>query len=106
LSKRDEHGMNWLQHLLARVYPPISRAEALRIASRSLASEVKAVPLICHGTKPSNCCIYRVSSEPCWYIYAPWADHAAPMVLRSSRVILVGKQTGVIHYDGAAGDEG
>jgi hypothetical protein len=28
------------------------------------------------------------------------------LAIRSSRVILVGKQTGTIHYDGLAGDEG
>ena len=44
--------------------------------------------------------------KPYWYIYAPWSDHQDVIALRSSRVILVGKLTGTIHYDGSAGDEG
>ena len=50
--------------------------------------------------------IYELTSEPCWYIFAPWDDHNEPLVIRSRRVILVSKLTGMIHYDGSAGDEG
>lgn len=97
---------NWLRQLLARMFSPISRREALRIASHALANNARGVQLICHGSKPQNCHIYNAPSEPCWYIYAPSGNGNGGVILRSSRVILVGKLTGTIHYDGSAGDEG
>ncbi len=97
---------DWLKQMLGRMFPPISRSAALRIASEALAINAQVVPQSCHGTKPDNCRIYNAPPEPCWYIYAPWSDQKDVIALRSSRVILVGKLTGVVHYDGSAGDEG
>lgn len=96
----------WLRELLARTFPPISRREALRIASCALANNVRSVRLICHRTRPRGYNIYSTHSEPSWYINAPWNDGKDGLMLRSSRVILVGKLTGTIYYDGSAGDEG
>lgn len=97
---------DWLQQMLGRMFQPISRRAALRIAADALADRARRAPLICRGTKPDNCHIYCNTSEPCWYIYAPWDDDKDGPAIRSSRVILVGKLTGTIHYDGSAGDEG
>ena len=98
---------DWLQQMLGRMFSPVSRSEALRIVAGALADHARSAPLICHGAKPDDCRIYNTPSEPCWYIYVPWNDDNNGMVvLRSSRVILVGKLTGMIHYDGSAGDEG
>ena len=98
---------DWLQAMLGRIFQPISRRAALRIVSDALVDHARSAPLICHGEKPDDCRIYNAPSEPCWYIYVPWNDANNGMaVLRSSRVILVGKLTGTIHYDGSAGDEG
>jgi hypothetical protein len=97
---------NWLQQMLGRMFQPISRSDARRIVSDALAEHARRVPLVCHGTKPDNCHIYCDTSEPFWYIYSPWIDHKDVIALRSRRVILVGKLTGTIHYDGSAGDEG
>lgn len=88
------------------MFLPISRRDAFRIASNALAINTRGVPLICHGTKPPACCIYSAPLEPCWYIYLPWNDDKNVTAIRSSRVMLVGKLTGMIHYDGSAGDEG
>lgn len=85
---------------------PCSRNEALRIATQALAKNVKEVPLICHGKQPHNCHIYDTPAEPCWFIYVPWNDQKNVLVIRGSRVILIGKLTGTILYDGPAGDEG
>ena len=85
---------------------PISRRDALRIASHTLANDTRDTQLTCYDTKPSNCTIYNSPSEPCWYIYAPWGDGRDGFMLRSSRVILVGKLTSTVHYDGSAADEG
>lgn len=97
---------DWLQQMLGRMFQPISRRVALRIAADALADHARGAPLVCHGTKPDNCRIYNAPQEPCWYIYAPWNDDKDGAAIRSSRVILVGKLTGTIHYDGSAGDEG
>ena len=88
------------------MFQPKSQRAALRIASSLLADKVSDLPLICHDTKPRNCNIYGAPHEPCWYIYAPWPDAKDATALRSSRVMLVGKLTGTVHYDGSAGDEG
>jgi len=92
--------------MAARIFSLISRDEALRIASEALISDVGGIPLVCHATQPPNCNIYNMPSEPCWFVYAPWGDGKDRTTIRSSRVILVGKLTGTIHYDGSAGDEG
>lgn len=97
---------DWLQQLLSRMFQPISRNDALRTASEALAHKVRDIPLVCHDTQPTDCCIYADPPEPCWYIYAPWDDQKDVTALRSSRVILVGKHTGAIHYDGSASNEG
>ena len=98
---------DWLQQMLGRLFQPISRQQALQIASEDLAQSANAGDLICHASRPSWCRnLYNLSSEPCWYIVAPWDDHTGGIELRSSRVILIGKLTGTIHYDGSAGDEG
>ena len=98
---------DWLQQMLGRMFSPISRSEALRIVAGALEDQARGAPLICHGAKPDDCRIYNTPSEPCWYVYVPWIDDNNGMaVLRSQRVILVGKLTGMIHYDGSAGDEG
>ena len=96
----------WLRDLLGRMFSPISRREAVRIASRKLANDAGNLRLICDGTKPPNFRIFTTWSEPCWYIHAPWNDGMDGAMLRGSRVILVGKLTGTIYYDGSAGDEG
>lgn len=78
----------------------------LEIAAQALAKPPDAGDLFCHEEKPANCRIYGNQPEPCWYVYAPWDDENEVRVLRSRRVILIGKWTGDIHYDGPAGDEG
>jgi hypothetical protein len=97
---------SWLQQLLSRLFQPISRDDALRTVSEAVDHKVRDIPLICHETQPPNCRIYADPPEPCWYIYAPWDDQKDAPALRADRVILVGKHTGTIHYDGSAGNEG
>ena len=96
----------WLRDLLMRTFLPISRRKALRIASGTLANNVRSARLICHSTKPRAYNIYATHSEPSWYIDVPWNDAKDGLFLRSSRVVLVGKLFGTIYYDGSAADEG
>ena len=98
---------DWLQQLLGRLFQPISRNQALQIAAQALADPSDVEFLVCQDMTPSMLGgLYRTTSEPCWYISAPWDDHKRVWALRSSRVILVGKLTGMIHFDGSANDEG
>lgn len=97
---------NWLQQMLGRMFRPVSEDDALRIASQSLINDVRRIRLICHGTKPAHFCIYANPPEPCWWVEVPWGDGEGGYVIRSQRVIAIGRQTGTIHYDGSAGDEG
>ncbi len=79
---------------------------ALDIATQTLTQSVVSEPLICHDRKPPQFRIYADLPEPCWWVEAPWGDANTAPALRSSRVIVIGKNTGAIHYDGSAGDEG
>lgn len=97
---------NWLQQMLGRMFQSVSQNDALRIASQSLVKDARAIRLVCHDTKPAQFHIYATLPEPCWWVEVPWDDSKDGTVLRSSRVIVIGKQTGAIHYDGSAGDEG
>lgn len=89
-------------------FPPVSKQDAIRIASTKLAERVRDLPMTCHSSRPENCTPFlaRVPTEPCWYVYAPWDDEKEVFALRSSRLILVGRLTGTIFHDGSAGDEG
>ena len=97
--------MSLLQTLRVYLFPPVTRNAALEIASRALATTASK-PLIRHAKKPDRFCIYVSPPEPCWYVEVPWDDGKDGVMLRSSRVIVIGRRTGVIHYDGSAGDEG
>lgn len=97
---------HWLQQMLGRMFQPVSQNEALRIASQALLNDGSAIRLICHGKKPAQFRIYANPPEPCWWVEVPWGDGKEGYVIRSSRVIVIGRQTGTIHYDGSAGDEG
>ena len=87
-------------------FPPVARHMALDIARKALAPSVASEPLICHGRKPARCNIYGELPEPCWWVLVPWNDDEEVVAIRSSRVIVIGRQTGKVHYDGSAGDEG
>jgi hypothetical protein len=89
-----------------RMFPPVTLDMALAIARQALAQSVVSAPLICHGRKPANFNIYGDFPEPCWWIQVPWNDESGHPVLRSSRAIVIGRQSGKILYDGSAGDEG
>ena len=88
------------------MFPPVTQSMALDIARQALAQSVGSVPLICHGRKPANFNIYGDLPEPCWWVQVPWNEDSGQSVLRSSRVIVIGRQTGKILYVGPAGDEG
>lgn len=88
------------------LFPPVTRRDALEIALRKLAQPSVEAPLICHGRKPPRFNIYNEPAEPCWWIHVPWGDGRDGQVLRGSRVMVVGRSTGTIHYDGSANDEG
>lgn len=97
---------NWLQEMLVRMFQPVSQNDALRIASQSLQNDGSGIRLICHDTKPAQFRIYANLPEPCWWVEVQGGDGKEGYVLCSSRVIVIGRQTGTIHYDGSAGDEG
>lgn len=96
--------MNIVRRWLSELFPPVTRSDAIRIAREA----VLAVPVVrdvtCYARKPANFHIYANLTEPCWWIVVPRNDGL--FMLRSSRVMVVGKQTGRIFYDGDAGDEG
>ncbi|MGB4227588.1 MAG: hypothetical protein WBJ68_13240 [Candidatus Dechloromonas phosphoritropha] len=98
--------MEWLGQLKVRLFPPITQGMALDIARQALAQPVVSAPLICHGRKPVQFNIYASFPEPCWWVQVPWNDENGQPVIRSSRVIVIGWQSGKILYDGPAGDEG
>lgn len=51
---------------------------------------------------PASFRIYKVSNEPLWIVCVA----ATELRVGSTHVVLVGKQSGDIIYDGSAGDEG
>lgn len=90
-----------------RRFGGISRQRAIRMVSRAIEQQI-AASATCYAVRPPWCraLYHREIDEPCWYIVAPWNDGLGSHVLRSSRVIVMGRRNGVIYYDGSAGDEG
>ena len=95
---------DWLQQMIGRMFQPISPSHAIQIASQATNQAENASEFECSAMQPHRCGIYLTTSEPCWYIVAPWDDSIT--ALRSSRIVLVGKLTGMVHYIGLAEDEG
>ena len=94
-------------HIITKVrpFPPITKQKALEIAAQVCKDDRKEFH--CYSKKPERCRIYSatlIPDEPCWYVYTSWDDN--PLVLRSSRVIVISRQTGQVFFDGSAGDEG
>jgi len=106
LPNFGEDDMNWLGQFKVRLFPPVTQAMALDIARQALKPSESAAPLICQARKPAHFNIYAGFREPCWWVQVPWNDDSGQPVLRSSRVIVIGRQSGKILYDGSAGDEG
>lgn len=98
--------MKWFEHLKVHLFPPVTQRMALDIATQALGQSLVSEPMICHGRKPARFSIYANLLEPCWWVQAPWGDGKDGIAIRSSRVIVIGRQTGKILYDGPAGDEG
>lgn len=98
--------MKWFEQLKVHLFPPVTQRLALTLAKQALAQPVTAAPLICHARRPAHFNIYAGFPEPCWWIQVPWNDEKDGFAIRSSRVIVIGRQTGRILYDGPAGDEG
>lgn len=96
--------MKWFEQQKVHLFPPVSRDMALDIATQRLAQNVAAGKFVCHSKEPDQFHVYAHWTEPCWWVEVPWADGA--LAIRSSRVIVIGRQTGKVHYDGSAGDEG
>lgn len=88
----------------------ISRQEALEIAFNACVGvskeDLRHSAFKCIDLIPEGCRIYNMPTEPCWYINAPWGDGLDGKMLRSSRAILVSKESGRVLYDGSAYDEG
>lgn len=97
--------MNRFGQFKVRLFPPVTQDMALDIARQVLTPSVTAASLICHARKPAHFNIYAGFPGPCWWIQVPWNKSGQP-VLRSSRVIVIGRQSGKILYDGLVGDEG
>ena len=94
---------NALHSLRLRFFPPVSRRKAVDIAIENGIPASHTDPVF--GRMPANVRLYGPEKEPCWFIFPPWND-GKPMMLRSSRIVLVSKETGKVLYDGDAGDEG
>lgn len=95
---------DWLQEMLGRMFTPISQHHAVQIAAQATKQPENVKDFECYSMRPSRFRPYLTISEPCWYISVPWND--GKLALRDSRVVLVGKLTGMVHYDGSAQDEG
>jgi hypothetical protein len=84
----------------------ISQGDAVEIAARKVGARPEDLSVILQDGEPAPFKIYNAPTEPCWWIVAPHRDNQGVLALRSSRVLLVGRRTGVVHYDGSANDEG
>ena len=97
--------IQFLQKLRAFLSPPISRIKAVRIAHKACTPSINDFTV--YSEKPENCNIFNFPTDaPCWFVYGPWNDGADGTMLRSSRVIVISRQTGEVLYNGSANDEG
>lgn len=91
------------RHVQLTLFPPIPRRRAREIAAGHAGVGIEALTPW-PASRPLNW-VYNLPSEPFWAFSGPWNDGDEPM-LRSSRVILISKETGAVLFDGSASDEG
>lgn len=84
----------------------ISQADAVEIVARKVGVRTEEMSVIRQDGELAPFNIYNAPTELCWWIVAPHGDNQGALQLRSSRVVLVGRRTGVVHFDGSANDEG
>ena len=84
----------------------ISQGDAVEIAARKVGARPADLSVIYQDGETAPFKIYNAPTEPCWWIVAPHAAGQGVLTLRSGRFVLVGRWTGVVHYDGSANDEG
>lgn len=92
------------RHIRQWLFPPTGRTAAIAIARQRCTPELESFRV--SRRLPPNAHIYKQPEEPCWVICAPWKDGKDGTMLRSSRLILISRQTGEVLYDGSAHDEG
>ena len=85
-------------------FPKISEQSAIKIAREYCFPHSSRVGLA--NLEQSTLRLWSKPQEPCWIVYAPWLDGKDDLILRSSRVLLISKDSGKILFDGDAGDEG
>ncbi len=56
-----------------------------------------------YDKQPPGTWIYNAPKDPCWYAIVL---EDFPIMLDSSRILCISRETGEILYDGSAGDEG
>lgn len=84
----------------------ISQYDAVEIAARKVGARPEEMSVICQDAEPARFSIYNAADEPCWWVVAPHTDSHGVLALRSSRIVLVGRQSGAVLFDGLANDEG
>ena len=84
----------------------ISLHDAVEIAARKVGARPEEMSVICQDAEPARFSIYNAADEPCWWVVAPHADSHCVLALRSRRIVLVGRQSGAVLFDGLAKDEG
>lgn len=78
----------------------ITPNDAMQIVAKHL--ECSPSRLTVRADMPTNFRIYKITDEQSWIVCVA----ASELKVGSTHVVLVGKQSGTIHYDGSAGDEG
>ena len=77
----------------------ITQHDAIQIVSKHLECSPSRLTVL--SEMPANFRIYKVTNEPAWLVRVT----ASALRVGGSHVVLVGKQSGSINYDGPAGDE-
>ncbi len=98
--------MDWFDSIKTLLFPQISRRAAMAMARQIVSKDTTRIAMVCHRRQPKNVNAYLTHKEPCWWIITQWNDGHDSLSLRSSRLILIGKLTGRVYYDGSAKDEG
>lgn len=78
----------------------ITPHDAIQIVSKHLECIPSRLTVL--AEMPENSHIYKVSNEPSWIV----SVFTTELQLSGTHIVLVGKQSGAIHYNGSAQDEG
>jgi len=63
---------NLIKRIRVWLFAPVNRQKAVQIARQAIVPNADQFRV--YSRKPQGVNVYNPTTEPCWYVFAPWGD--------------------------------